>query len=239
MGAGPINRAAEQFRAHGFCQIPKLLSPKTCADLLRLLDEYVYPTLRVVSDPIPDWTMTNMQHNGDELLPKVQHNKTAFLARRNAKEFRAVTRTGIIDMLQSASFISLVNRIAGKNFRKTSGVQVLCYEPGDYVGPHNDHFPEEPQAKNGYVDVHLSLCTDSVHSQQLVYTRRKHFSQVCNLAQNGLLTAYHLPSWHYVTPLVAKVGEESKARRWVLMATFVDEPSAKAASTARARRRAR
>jgi len=35
------------------------------------------------------------------------------------------------------------------------------------------------------------------------------------------VSAYRLPFWHYVTPLVAAPGRAREARRWVLLGTFL------------------
>lgn len=37
----------------------------------------------------------------------------------------------------------------------------------------------------------------------------------------GFLTIYRLPFWHYTTPLQARPGLEAKARRWVMLATYL------------------
>src|ERR1043165_7876402 len=52
------------------------------------------------------------------------------------------------------------------------GRQVICYEPGDYSGPHNDHHPEHAEIKNGFVDVHIMFSNDAVASQLLAYEER-------------------------------------------------------------------
>src|SRR3546814_6614131 len=59
-----------------------------------------------------------------------------------------------------------------------NGVQALCYGPGDYAGPHNDHHPEEPTARGGYVDCHISLASSAVDHQWLVYAERGHLSRM-------------------------------------------------------------
>ena len=84
---------------------------------------------------------------------------------------------------------------------KKHGIQVLCYGQGDYAGPHTDHHPEDARAKDGYIDVHLSLTNEAVAHQWLVYARRGHFSEVTSAALKGGLTGYRLPFWYYTTPL--------------------------------------
>ena len=94
---------------------------------------------------------------------------------------------------------------------------LLRYGPGDYAGPHNDHHPENKDARSGYVDLHLSLCGPGVAHQWLVYSRAGHFSEIVSVAKPSTVTAYRLPFWHYTTPLVGKPS----AARWVLLGTFL------------------
>ena len=107
-------------------------------------------------------------------------------------------------------------------------MQALCYGPGDYAGPHNDHQPENPTAKQGYIDIHLSLPSPDVAQQFLVYAQTGHFTKIESVTKPGRVTAYRLPLWHYTTPLVAKRGREPLARRWVLLGTFLYADSGKA-----------
>jgi hypothetical protein len=97
---------------------------------------------------------------------------------------------------------------------------VLCYGPGDYAGPHTDHHPEDSRARDGYVDMHLTLSGPGVAQQWLVYAEGGHFRHVLNVNTAGGITAYRLPFWHYTTPLVATPGRERTARRWVVLGTF-------------------
>ena len=96
---------------------------------------------------------------------------------------------------------------------------MLRYGPGDYAGPHNDHHPENKDARAGYIDLHVSLCAPGVAHQWLVYSRAGHFSEIVSVAQPATVTAYRLPFWHYTTPLVTKRGKD--AARWVLLGTFL------------------
>ncbi|MGH6931074.1 MAG: hypothetical protein ACREEE_01425, partial [Dongiaceae bacterium] len=102
------------------------------------------------------------------------------------------------------------------------GLQLLCYGPGDYAGPHNDHHPEEPTARGGYLDLHVSLSGRGVAQQWLVYAVKGHFTELADLATSGGVTAYRLPFWHFTTPLVARPkASATSARRWVLLGTFL------------------
>ena len=100
-------------------------------------------------------------------------------------------------------------------------MQAILYGHGDYVGPHNDHHPEQAHLRHGYVDVHLSFVNEHVDSQSLVCQGADgHLNALYNVTRTGSIAVYRLPFWHYVTPLMGRPGHESKARRWVLMASY-------------------
>ena len=108
--------------------------------------------------------------------------------------------------MRSASFRAFAEALAGRRLASGWGLQVLRYGPGDYAGPHNDHHPENKDARGGYIDLHVSLCSPGVAHQWLVYSRAGHFSEIVSVARPATVTAYRLPFWHYTTPLVAKHG---------------------------------
>ena len=84
--------------------------------------------------------------------------------------------------MRSASFRAFAEALAGRRLASGWGLQVLRYGPGDYAGPHNDHHPENKDARGGYIDLHLSLCSPGVAHQWLVYSRAGHFSEIVSLA---------------------------------------------------------
>jgi hypothetical protein len=169
-----------------------------------------------------------MVENYSERLPKAVRVQTALLEHPRQRSWRAAEEVGLIAMLRSESFGRFAAALAGRPLRRKWGMQVLCYAHGDYTGPHNDHHPEEPEARDGYVDVHL---TGAVEHQWLVYARDGHFSEIRGVNTVGGVTAYRLPFWHYTTPLQARPGGEAEARRWVLLGTFLfASPRARAAS---------
>ena len=110
--------------------------------------------------------------------------------------------------------------MASRRLASGWGLQVLRYGPGDYAGPHNDHHPQNKDARGGYIDLHLSLCSPGVAHQWLVYSRAGHFSEIVSVAKPASITAYRLPFWHYTTPLSPKQGR-ADAARWVLLGTFL------------------
>jgi hypothetical protein len=201
-----------------------LLRPEVAQAIPALLERALSAHLRVMEEDIPPWTISGVKHNYAELLPKTVRVRTAMLESRRAKAFERASECGLVGMLRSESFGAFAQALAGRPLRRqrsTWGIQALCYRAGDYSGPHTDHHPEEPDAKNGYFDIHLTFCNRGVHHQWLVWESAGHFSQITTLGTHGGVTAYHLPFWHFTTPLVAKPRHESSARRWVLLGTFL------------------
>ena len=58
-------------------------------------------------------------------------------------------------LLQSESFGAFAAAVSGRKLRHRWGMQVLCYQAGDYAGPHNDHHPEDAEARQAAT----STCT--------------------------------------------------------------------------------
>lgn len=196
------------------------------------LDAALRGTLAPMEDPIPEDSISGMTMNYMELLPKTVRVSTALLENRRSRSYRAAEEVGLIAMMRSDSYAGFAAAVSGRALRRRWGIQVLCYGPGDYSGPHNDHHPEEPEARDGYVDMHVSLTMPGVDHQYLVYAKDGHFSELTRVSTVGGITVYRLPFWHYTTPVVAKPGAEEEARRWVLLGTFLDAaPGARAAST--------
>jgi len=153
-----------------------------------------------------------------ELLPKtVRVLTTPMTEDESAPVVQRARACGLAGMLESPSFKRFFERIAGFALEGPVGMQVLCYRPGDYAGPHTDHMPMTPRAKDGYLDVHLTFCTPGVERQLLVYEQDGHFTGVRDLAAVGGVTAYRLPFWHYTTPLEG----QPEARRWLVLASFL------------------
>lgn len=183
----------------------------------RALEEVLVDTLEPLERPIPPESIFAMRRDYGELLPKTSRARTIYFDSRREAGVKAAERIGLVRLLRSASFRAFAEALAGRRLAAGWGLQVLRYGPGDYAGPHNDHHPENPHARAGYVDVHLSLCSPGVAHQWLVYSRAGHFSEIVPLAAPATITAYRLPFWHYTTPLVGKPG----AARWVLLGTFL------------------
>jgi hypothetical protein len=161
-----------------------------------------------------------MRKNYEEWLPKTVRVKTAALDSKRAKSYARARELGLIDLLSSDSSIALAEAVAGRKLKRKGGQQVLCYGPGDYAGPHNDHHPEDKGYEKGYLDMHLSLSSPAVAHQYLIYAKSGHFSEMASVAGPAVITVYRLPFWHLTTPLAAKPGRDKDARRWVLLGTY-------------------
>ena len=205
-----------------FVSAADLLDPALSRAALRLLDATLDDVLTPMEVPIPQAAITAMKRNYAERLPKTVRVRTADMGSARAKGSVRAAEIGLTAMLRSDSCRALAEAISGYRLRARRGTQVLCYRANDYSGPHNDHHPEEPLARHGYVDLHLTFCNDAVAHQWLVYEHGGHLGQVQSIATLGGVACYRLPLWHYTTPLAARPGRQQEARRWVLLATFLD-----------------
>ena len=196
------------------------LLDRTKAERVRhVLEASLADQLELMARPIPPETISGMRHDYDEQLPKTSRARTIYFESRREPGVKAAERIGLARLMRSASFRAFAEALAGRKLASGWGLQVLRYGPGDYAGPHNDHHPENKDARSGYIDLHVSLCSPGVAHQWLVYSRAGHFSEIVSVAQPATVTAYRLPFWHYTTPLVTKRGRD--AARWVLLGTFL------------------
>jgi hypothetical protein len=185
----------------------------------RVLEQSIRDELELMERPIPPESISDMRHDYGELLPKTSRAHTIYFESRRERGVKAAERIGLARMMRSASFRAFAEALTGRRLAANWGLQVLRYGAGDYAGPHNDHHPENKNARSGYIDLHVSLCSPEVSHQWLVYSRAGHFSEIVSVAQPATVTAYRLPFWHYTTPLVTKRGKD--AARWVLLGTFL------------------
>ncbi len=212
-----------------------LIEPRQAARVRNVLERALIGRLERIDTPVPPEATWDMTRNYAEMLPKTVLVWTAYLESRREAAWEAAEEIGLVDLLQSASFLRFAEAIAGRPLRDRWGQQVLCYGAGDYSGPHNDHHPEDAEARDGYLDLHLGFVTAAVKAQRLVYAKAGHFSHEVDVAQDGLVSAYRLPFWHYTTPLLAKRGRSEAARRWVLLGTFLYKASPKLVANRNAR----
>lgn len=186
----------------------------------RTLQAALADELEPLERPIPPESISDMRHDYGEQLPKTSRARTIYFESRREPGVKEAERIGLVRMMRSASFRAFAEALSGRRLASGWGLQVLRYGPGDYAGPHNDHHPENKDARGGYIDLHISLCSPGVAHQWLVYSRAGHFSEIVSAAKPASLTAYRLPFWHYTTPLVGKRGRDDAAR-WVLLGTFL------------------
>lgn len=204
-----------------FANYPDLIRKTDANSCMRLLDESFYDCLSVEQRKIPPESITEMEENYSDTLNKTMHVKTACLNKAGSRAHKAAGQIGLLRMMRSESFARFAEVVTGYKLDRHLNMQVSCYEPGDYAGPHNDHHPESPAIREGYVDFHVMFANKGVDHHYLVYEDRGHFSKIVDININGAVSIYKLPFWHYTTPLAAKPGQETRARRWLLLGSFV------------------
>lgn len=227
-GTHPLCNALAEPRTR-FVSADDLIDAGKARRLRAACDRQLLAALERIDRPIPPETIWEMTDAYAELLPKATRVSTVYFDSPREAGVRIARQAGLDAMLRSESFRAFGTALAGQALADDWGRQVLCYGPGDYAGPHNDHDPRNPKARTGYVDVHLSFAAPSVAHQWLVYARTGHFTEIVSVAGPAVVTAYRLPFWHYVTPLAARTGRGARnARRWVLLGTFLYESPRKA-----------
>ena len=219
-GRAPAVNGALADRDCFFAAIAGAVDARKARAAEALLSAHLAPHLRRLEQGIPPESITGQTRNHQERLIKTVRVGTAFMERKGSAAWRAAERLGLIAMTASDTWHRFAEVLAGRALDRRAGRQVLCYGPGDYSGPHTDHHPEDPRARDGYVDLHLTLSGPGVAHQWLVYAEGGHFRHVLDVGTVGGITAYRLPFWHYTTPLVAKPGRAATARRWVVLGTF-------------------
>jgi len=205
-----------------------LIDDRVAKRCIELLDRAMYPVIRRMETPIPREWIASMKKNYSDTLKKTVRVKTAMLNSRTSRAIDAAKEIGLAQMMRSESFLKFAEAIVGMPVdRGTWGRQVICYEQGDYSGPHNDHHPESPGSRNGFVDLHIMFSNDAVQTQQLVYEERGFLSASHEVSGPSGIAVYRLPFWHYTTPLVGRKGREAEARRWLLLGSFDFDPPPK------------
>jgi hypothetical protein len=221
----------EVFRTKGATPIvvfDDLIDDSVAKRCIALLDRAMYPVIKRMDTPIPRESISSMKENYSDALRKTVRVKTATLNSRKSFALDAARKIGLAAMMRSHSFRDFAEAIVGMPVQKQNwGRQVICYEQGGYSGPHNDHHPESPSARNGFVDVHIMFSNDAVRSQQLVYEERGFLSASHEVSGRSGIAVYRLPFWHYTTPLLGRRGREAKARRWLLLGSFDFDPPPK------------
>lgn len=190
-----------------------------------LLDASLLAHVRLLAAPIPRESTSGMTRNYSECLHKVVRQRTVYLDSRRSQAYRQAKEIGLVSMLKSESLARFAEAMTGLKLERKNGVQAILYEHGDYVGPHNDHHPEELHLRNGYIDVHLSFTNDAVASQLIICEGPDgHLNMCFDATRNGTISVHRLPFWHHATPLQAKRSREREARRWLLLASYWIKP---------------
>lgn len=205
--------------------LDQVIDDGVARECVKLLDEAMFPTLRRMHFPVPREALTKMKRDYSERLPKTVRVRTATFNSARSRVLTAAQQCGLAQMMASASCLRIAQSVTAPPLRGDSwGRQVICYEPGDYSGPHNDHHPERAETRNGFVDLHVMFSNDGVASQSLVYEERGFLSASHDISTRAAIAIYRLPFWHYTTPLVPRAGHETTARRWLLLASFAYDP---------------
>lgn len=211
--AGKDARACGVLERSAFFNAPDLMDPACARAAPKILDKAFSGRMSEMIAAAPNPVSSIL--SGIEKLPKTVRVLTTDNDKPETLE--VAKECGLYAMLHSPAYHDFVQALAGRPLGEPQGLQVLCYRPGDYAGPHTDHHPEHPAMSDGYIDAHLTFCTPGVEHQYLVYAAEGHFDQMQSIASTGAVTAYKLPFWHYTTPLVTR----SKAtRRWLVLGTF-------------------
>ena len=224
---GNGNGGFDAFRRRGATPIvvfDDLIDRGTGRRCVEDLDAAIRPLLRNMQTPIPREAITKMRENYTDSLMKTVRVKSATLNSRKSHALDAARRIGLAQMMESDTFRRFGEVVVSAPLRGPCGRQVICYEAGDYSGPHNDHHPESETERNGFVDLHVMFSNDAVQSQWLVYEERGFLSASHEVARHSGIAVYRLPFWHYTTPLLPKRGKESEARRWLLLGSFDYDP---------------
>lgn len=219
---GEAEGARSLFRdpARYFVTLTGVVRPDVAADCVEILDRHLYDTLAPLRRPIAPETITRMRRNYEERLHKTVRVRTAYFQRQTSRASVAAERINLLPMMRSESFTDFAEAVSGLRLDRDLNKQVICYGAGDYSGPHNDHHPENPDIRDGFVDFHVMFANAAVAHHYLVYAERGHFSRIVNVNVRGGVSVYKLPFWHYTTPLAARRGRESEARRWLILGTY-------------------
>lgn len=204
-----------------FSMASGVLSARRSRACFALLDNALGPLAKNADRPLDPNSIWGMRRNYTESLTKVMRQKSVSFESTRHPAYKVATKIGLLRLMRSESLARLAETVSGERLERANGVQAILYGHGDYVGPHNDHHPEQAHLRHGYVDVHLSFVNEHVDSQSLVCQGADgHLNALYNVTRTGSIAVYRLPFWHYVTPLMGRPGHESKARRWVLMASY-------------------
>ncbi len=199
---------------------PYIVKPSMAKEAIVLLEKKLEPCMRIYNTPISKELIAKLRRNFTEALPKTFHNRSVTFNRPGTVAVAAAKKIGLLQMLSSKSLHRFAEEYSGYSLDREKRYQVIYYATGDYVGPHNDHHPEDWNLRDGYIDLHITLTNQFVESQFFIYERNGLLNQQVDISIPSGLTLSRLPYWHQVTPLIAKKGKEKQARRWLLLVSF-------------------
>lgn len=200
--------------------VQDIIKPSCAENILAALLQKLFLLLKDHNSPISPNIIKQMKKNYTEQLGKSMKMKTAELNAPSSNAYRMAQEIGLIDMLSSESYKLMGEVLMGSKFGDSVGKQVICYQHGDYVSPHNDHHPEDANLKHGYFDIQLMLSNKYVKHQWLVYEQNGFLNQTIDITSLSGIAVYRLPFWHYTTPMMAKKHHHESAKRWLLLHSF-------------------
>jgi hypothetical protein len=159
-GEGTLRDGADRL-----AWFPLALKPEAAAGGIALLDLHNAPLLSPCRSAVPKKSISGMKKNYSEALAKTMSNSSAMLDGRRAAAARRAREIGLTAMRESQSLQECAERVSGFRLTQGPGLQAIRYLESDYVGPHNDHHPEQPHLRNGYVDLQITLTNDAVESR--------------------------------------------------------------------------
>lgn len=221
-GEAILNRPVNSSNGSRLEVVPGIVKDKYVHSIIKALDTKVYPVLKKYDSPIrPEW-YTATKKNFTERLGKTMKFQSIMFNTRNTPSYKLAEDIGLIGMLRSESYKKMGEVMMNRRFGARVGNQAICYEDGGYVSPHMDYFPEFPHLKRGYYDIHLMFSNKQVKHQWLVYERDGFLNHTTDISVPSAIAVYHLPFWHYTTPLMPVNDKKGGARRWLLLASFED-----------------
>lgn len=200
--------------------VSEIIDPKMAENCIRVLNRNFYDRLSRIHGKIDSMEIKKMRKNYSEKLGKTLRMKSIEIKGPRSLSYQLAHDCGLLQMLSSDSLRKFGEIIAKQKFGNVENNQLICYEHGDYVSPHNDHHPENKNVRNGYFDLHIMFSNTYVQHQFLVYEKGGFLNGVYDLSAPSGATVYKLPFWHYTTPLFGKVGKEKFARRWLILRSF-------------------
>ena len=211
---------------------PNIIDAGSSRAAIQLLHKELSPYLRPQHFPISPDLIKKLRRNFTETLPKTFRNETVSLNSTRSGASMVAKKIGLLQMLGSKSLHALAQEISGYELEARPGFQVSRYKPGNFIGPHNDHHPEDKHLRDGYIDFQVTLTSQAVANQYLIYENNGVLNNIVDMSIPSGLAIAHLPFWHQVTPLIAKKGRETEAERWLIMVSFNKaEPPKKSSNT--------